>query len=97
MLEGVLDHGNGPDAREAAVLGQPVDAVADDMAAGFDAAVVGFDGLERFHLLDRGIIEIAIDVIMQGGLVVFDGQQVVGTPVENGGRDLGSDTPWHRW
>jgi hypothetical protein len=48
VLEGVLDHGNGLDPRKAAVLGQPVDAVAGDMTASFDASVVPIDGLEGF-------------------------------------------------
>ena len=58
------------------------------MAAEFDAAVVGVDLFEGFQFLGRGLIEIALDVVMQGGLVVLDGQQVVGTPVNDGGRDL---------
>ena len=79
---GVLDHGDGLDAREAAVLGKPVDLVADDMAAVFDAAVVGIGGLEGLQFVGRGVVEIAFDVVMQSGLVVLDGEQVVGASIE---------------
>ena len=89
MLERVLDHGNGLDARETAVLGKPFDIVADNVAARFDAAVICIDGLEGLQFRGRGIVEIAFDVVMQGGLVILDGQQVVGTPFEDGGGDLG--------
>jgi hypothetical protein len=40
------------------VLGKPVDVVADDMAADFDAAVVGVGGLEGLQFLGRRIVEI---------------------------------------
>ena len=52
-LGGGLDHGDHGHAREQALLGkvplrnEPVDLVADDMVALFEAAVVGIGGIER--------------------------------------------------
>ena len=68
---------------------QPVDRVADDMAAGFDAAVVSIDSLEGLQFRGRGVVEIAFDVVMQRGLVVLDGEQVVGTALKDCGGNLG--------
>ena len=48
----------GLDARKAAVFGQLVDRVADDMAARFDVAVVRIDSLGGFQFLGRGVVEI---------------------------------------
>jgi hypothetical protein len=59
------------------------------MAADFDAAVVGAGGLEGLQFLGWGVVEIAFDVIVQGGLVVLDGEQVIGAAIEDGGSDLG--------
>ena len=63
--------------------------VADDMAADFDTAVVAVGGLGGLEFLGRGVVEIAFDVVVQSGLVVFDGEEVVGAALEDGGGDLG--------
>ena len=47
-------------------LGKPFDIVTDNMAARFDAAVIGIDGFAGLQFLGRGIIEIAFDVVMTG-------------------------------
>jgi hypothetical protein len=93
VLEGVLDHRNGLDAWEAAASGQPIDRVADDMVAGFDAAAVGIDGPEGLQFRGRGVVETAFDVAMQRGLVVLDGEQVVGLTFENCGGNPGLTPP----
>ena len=44
------------------------------MAADFDTAVVCVGGLEGLQFLGRGVVDLAGDVIVQGGLVVLDGE-----------------------
>ena len=41
---------------ETAVLGKPFDIVTDNMAARFDAAVIGIDGFAGLQFLGQGII-----------------------------------------
>jgi len=76
-----------------AVLGKPVDVVADDVAADFDAAVVAVDGLDGFQFFGRGVIEIAFDTVVQRGLVFRDCKQVIGAAVEDNCGDLGLASP----
>jgi hypothetical protein len=59
------------------------------MAADFATSVVAIGGLEGFHLVNRGVVEIALDIVVRAGLVVLRGEPVVGASIEDGGGDLG--------
>ena len=94
-LEGCLDHGDGLEADkprlagEAAVGGEPNRIMADPMAPGFDAAVVGIEDFER---LGGGLVEGCSeqrDLARHAWLVVFQCRQVVGDAVQHGLGDLG--------
>jgi hypothetical protein len=71
---------------------EPVEGAAEHVAADFDATVVAVGSLAGFSLFGQGVIEIAFDVVVQGGLVVLHGEQVVGATFEDGRGDLGLAT-----
>ena len=76
-LDAALDHGNSGELREAgrarigALRGLPVDDMGDRIGADLDAAVA--NRLDPLDLAGRRCFEIALDVGMQGRLVVLHG------------------------
>src|SRR6266403_1622110 len=76
-LDAALDHGDGGELREAgctrigALRGVPVDDMGDRMGADLDAAVVLANRLDLLDLKGRRCLEIALDLGMQGWLVVL--------------------------
>ena len=93
-LDPGFDHGDGAQPWEARLSGAPpiggrkAHVVADEVAADLDAAVVAIGRLEV--AVDRGgVVEIAPDLVVQAGLVVLDGEQVVAAAVEDSLSDLG--------
>jgi hypothetical protein len=99
-LGGGLDHGDHGQAREQALLGkvplrnQPVDLVADDMVALFEAAVVGIGGVERLAGGCVGPIgKEGLNFCPEGWPVVLQREQIIAAAVDDGlgDLDLGSD------
>src|SRR5882724_2430959 len=88
-LDPALDYGDGGELREAgcarigALRGVPVDDRGDRMGADLDAAVVLANRRNLLDLAGRRGFEIALDIGMQGRLVVLNGEKVVGVGVED--------------
>src|SRR5690348_4176599 len=76
-------------AGEAPVGGEPVHVVADPVAAGLDAAVPAIDGLTFAVQRGAWVVEQALDLAVQAGLVVLYREQVIAAPVEDGLGDFG--------
>jgi len=76
-----LDHGNGGQPGEPRLAGEPpcggepVDLVADHVAADLDAAMVAIGRLEVAVVFGGGVVEIAPDLVVQTGLVVLEREQ----------------------
>ncbi len=91
-LAAALDHDDGLQAGPAVAVLEPCDVVDDGDGAGLDAAVIA---IVRGAAADRGIPEIvgyllggeALDVLAQSALIAFEGEDVVGAPLEDLARD----------
>lgn len=80
---GDLDDGvQAPPMRMA--LAQPLDVAADETAALFDAAEVGF-GMGLAGLAQFGIGEEEPDIVVERALVAFEGKNIVGLSVDDPG------------
>ena len=95
-----MDHGDHGHARERALLGkaplrkQPVDLLADDMVALFEAAVVGIGGIEGLEGGCVGVVgKEGLDFCPEGRPVVLQREQIIAAAVHDdlGDFDLGSD------
>ena len=68
---------------------QPSHVMADGMATHHDAAVITVGCLEAAVNDGGGIVEVAPDFVVQAGLVILDGEQVVAATIKDGLGDLG--------
>jgi hypothetical protein len=77
------DLADGGQARPMVDLLQPVDLARDQGRAGFDAAVIGINGLRTRRRLVRRIVEECADVLMQRALVALQRQDVVAALIDD--------------
>ena len=95
-FDAAFDHGDHGEVGEGRLVGiaavgeQPVDIVADQMAALFDAAMVGIDSdVGRRGDAGRRIGEEGDDAVVGGREVGFERQQIVGAAADDGLGDRG--------